>query len=131
MIPQTQIGGRPGAQHGDCFETCVASVLDLERPEVPYFMDLPNWWQEFRKWLFARGLDCAALELMVQGDRIVDAPKGYWIGSGKSPFGPHNHAVVMLGQDIAHDPDPRGAGLDGPPRFGYRIYQAITIQATP
>ena len=117
MIPRDQQHIDP--KTGDCFATCVASLLDLPRDEVPNFMLAgpgEEWWMELQRWLGNRGLQCAVTKVEVRRPET-----GYWIGSGRSPRGNYHHAVIMLGDDIAHDPHPSRDGLDGPVKFCYWI----------
>jgi len=129
MTPQDQtiLTTTPGTIHGDCFATCVASILDLDRQEVPHFMETDPWWPGFQKWLFARGLDCEARKGTGPNGEVTEFPTGYWIGSGRSPNADCNHAVVMLDDQLAHDPNPSRRGLASPVQFSYKIFQIFSF----
>jgi len=103
MIPVDQtLFGVPG---GNCFAACVASILELDICEVPYFMQDNRWKPRFKEWI--------AYE---QGKHIEFYPlDGKWfppqiyIMHGTSPRG--NHCVIADGSRIIFDPHPSRAGL--------------------
>ena len=41
---------------GNCFQACVASLLDLPLDDVPHFCDCNSWPMNFHRWLEDRGL---------------------------------------------------------------------------
>lgn len=114
-VLQSKLG--PG---GDCFRACVASLLGLELLAVPDFMlGLPPWaededsrvaWQEaFRASVdaFLAPLGLCYFEVSFQvpiGDFHLRPPSGLWIGVGRVPGSACDHAVVMRGGELAHDP---------------------------
>ena len=113
MIPVDQTTfGHPG---GNCFSACVASLLELDIFEVPYFMDegegRPKWHVQLDTWLGPR--DLYALHFDIQDREAYDRdnlwPKGFYILNGRSPRG--DHAVVACGAKVAHDPHPSRDGL--------------------
>lgn len=89
---------------GNCFQSCVASVLELALDDVPHFAALPaaTWWGSFVDWANAAGYDVVAHD---------DAPDGFAICSGRSPRGAFYHAVVVEDGVIVHDPHPSRDGL--------------------
>ena len=110
-VDQTAFGF-PG---GNCFSACVASLLEINLDEVPYFMNMPvsDWYERFGRWLATRNLWPLCLE--ADGER---SPPGLYILSGISPRAPmsadpgqHLHSVVACGRDIVHDPHPSRDGL--------------------
>ena len=112
MIPvfQTMTVANDGV--GNCFNACVASIL--ERPLRDVCPVLPNfdgaYWGEWTKWLATLGLELNFVPL----DR--GAPKGFAIASGTGgrsyPDGhpkagqPILHAAVVFNGELVHDPFP-------------------------
>lgn len=116
MIPvtQTKRGGPdvPPEERGDCFDACLASVLEVGLADVPV-PHTGDWWENAQ----------AAVER--HGYRIVLAVSGtltarevsewlgsiYWIAGlpslnlGTYDDGhPVMHMIVMRGAEVAHDP---------------------------
>ena len=90
---------------GDCWRTCIASVLGLERSRVPHFMkDLwPNLsngrpLRATNNWLGRGGLQMRR----VRSDRGL---RGFYMASGRMPSG-WRHIVVYLGQKLWWNPHP-------------------------
>jgi hypothetical protein len=95
-----------GFPDGNCFSACVASLLEVDVAEVPWFMGHDEWWPHFEAWLRPRGYYALCCPL---GDY---RPPGFHILSGKSPRGDYMHSVVARGAEVVHDPHPSRAGLD-------------------
>ncbi len=96
-VDQTTFG-HPG---GNCFSACIASVLELELDDVPYFMDVEDWFDKFTKWLKPRGF----FPMMFNAkDNPGWWPDGWAIAGGQSPRG--SHSVVTYRDKIKHDPHP-------------------------
>lgn len=104
---------------GNCFSACVATLLELELAEVPYFMgdgppDQPcNWFELFAAWLDPLGFYPLCCTL---GGDDRWRPQGLHILSGLSPRAVDlgetwQHSVVARGDRIVHDPHPSRAGL--------------------
>jgi hypothetical protein len=118
VIPVDQ--DRFGPRVGNCFSACVASILDLNLVDVPYFMGAEEgkWPELFFAWLSERGLQpdyyghpdwCVA-----ESAPSRDIPKGYSIMSGWSPRHANTlHSVVARDGVMVHDPNPSRAGLNG------------------
>ena len=96
---------------GDCLRACLASVLELDKAQVPHFMVHPDtWYEDMQSWLRLRGLSCLCLPLGLPvynralwgmlGDAIVIA--GVYIGGDAS----RRHAVVAQAGKVLHDPIP-------------------------
>ena len=118
MIPvyQTRTVGNDGA--GNCFNACVASILELPLRDVAQV--LPNfegdYWGEWNRWAEAHGIEINFREL---GDA---PPKGFAIATGMGgrlyPEGHEKagreimHAVVVFNGETIHDPFPGGKGID-------------------
>lgn len=129
MIPvdQTRLMGTLQEPPGNCWAACVASILELPLSEVPDEVD--DWepgmdprksWVPYQKrihqWLFDRGLvliEVQAKHLNYCGPLEI-FKSTHCILSGPSPRNPEvQHAVVGLGNTIAHDPHPSRDGLVG------------------
>lgn len=135
-ITQTLFGGTdaPIEQIGNCYPSCVASILDLKLGDVPHI------YQTHRE-----DDDAAANEII-----IFLRERGYvalfynwadWIprfllGSlciicGKSPRGDYDHAVVgeitSDGWRMIHDPHPSRDGIVGDPKSADFIFKSIRL----
>ncbi len=104
--------------HGDCFRACIASLLHLSIGEVPHFCDETGadgaWWTNLHRWANDRGL----FVILYEGSLGLAGSlnrAGYTITSGPSPRGEWSHAVIYLGDELAHDPHPSRDGLAGDP----------------
>ncbi len=90
-------GGAPG----NCVQCCVATILNLPLDKVPDFVNESgsDWVLALLDWLEAKGFELA----------VFDGYKprlGLWMLDGRSPRGGEmNHAVVMKGSLMYHDPD--------------------------
>lgn len=102
---------RFGGVDGNCFEACVASILEIGIGDVPLFRDgRRSWWSSFIDWLRGKGL--TAIAIPHGGYRPL--LEGAWaIASGISPR-KTLHAVVWHEGKIVHDPHPEGGGLVSP-----------------
>lgn len=113
--------GLEGAENGDCFRCCVASLLDVPREYVPHFMSRANedrWFEMLGEFLIPHEL----IYVRMGSEFLSWIPKGSHplvIASGPSPRGPYRHAVVgelsWVGYRTVHDPHPSRAGLAGDP----------------
>lgn len=95
---------------GNCWQTAIASVLDLELDEVPHFVQMDednegNWWDLSSEWLKERGYD---LQPQWEDGYIVDE---YYLVTGQSPRGDFDHVVVFQNGKMVHDPHPSGDGI--------------------
>jgi hypothetical protein len=126
MIPlvQTKFSDTEKGIHGNCFGTCVASLLELDPATVPPFEDLPDgkWFPPFWELLKNNGCRFGGTRHMRQ--RILDGEgwpddigpgvDGYYIVGGGSPRGfTRGHAVIYRAGEMVMDPHPSGAGLTG------------------
>lgn len=115
MIPvyQTMSVGNDG--QGNCFNACIASILELPLREVARIhpRDEP-YWGAWKSWLAGRGL-------ALNKHSPARPPKGYSIASGRStrryPEGHAkageniHHAVVCFDGEVVHDPFPARGGF--------------------
>lgn len=101
----------PFAVWGDCFEACLASVLEVPRSEVPDRDGSPADADGLREyasqtaWLAARGLRLAYTRPSV-------VPVGFAIASGPKASG-RGHSVVVHDGRVVHNPTTDPAPLVG------------------
>lgn len=120
MIPVYQTMTVRNDGHGNCFNACVASILELPLREVAQIhpRTAKNWHAEWDAWLAERGLK---IEYHIYPDE--PAPRGFSIASGRSsrvyPEGHPkageriHHAVVAFDGVVVHDPYPVPGEFDG------------------
>lgn len=116
MIPvtQTRRGGPdvPPAERGDCFDACLASILEvsIDQVHVPHVDD---WWDEAQQAVMAHGYHLVYLAAGPAPARDIGGWLGpvYWIASvpslnlGTDAEGRAiPHSLVMRGVEIVHDP---------------------------
>lgn len=95
---------------GNCWQTAVASLLDLPTEEVPDFVNIDdaggeNWLLHTRRFLKERGM---VLEL-IPGHLDTDE---YYLVTGHSPrFPAMYHVVIYRNGRMVHDPHPSQDGL--------------------
>lgn len=120
MIPitQTELYDPMRPDHrGNCWQTVLASVLDLPLDEVPHFVQDDhdhdgtknfewNWWKRSFDFLRERGLTLEYADL-------DDSPGEYLLVAGKSPRGGGAiyHVVIYRDGVMVHDPHPDRTGL--------------------
>lgn len=91
-----------GAIKGNCMQAAVASMLELPLMAVLDFGNLKgDAYTRMRKYF-----EDAGYELK----RGEPPPDRYYFAIGTSTQG-HEHIVIMLNGALAHDPNPKGAGL--------------------
>lgn len=115
-------------QHGDCWRTCVACLLDIPCEAVPHVhKDMsPEQWREWTILALDEFSHVAITMAITPGEdgspsTMEEAAKFAWkycapipfILSGLSPRSV-NHAVVVYTPDFIHDPSQQGGGLIGP-----------------
>lgn len=109
---------------GDCLRACVASVLELDRAEVPHFVALGvgdaedegmEWWEEMRSWLAERDLECWYIsEEYYDPKFLTRASYEELLVSGKTVRGNGKVQHVCVAEpdgSVLHDPHPSRAGL--------------------
>ena len=98
-----------GSPNGNCFQACVASVLELSLEKVPHFCNEanPKWLIELEEWLRPLGL----APLMVQGKGCPTLDNVYSLAGGPAQRG-NKHEVVYFGNTMIHDPHPDRSGLE-------------------
>lgn len=111
MIPYTQtILG----EEGNCFETCIASLLEVVLPEdVPNFgKDEHAWFKNAKNFVRQFGYDLLAAHVnagLIEFNCPLSEDTLY-IAGGTSHRG-IKHAVIYKGSKMIHDPYPERAGL--------------------
>jgi len=105
FIDQTEFG-----ETGNCFQACLATLLNLDIEKIPHFAKLyddGNWFGEVNKWLCQYGLNLMCFHY----EKDASYLKGcYHLLSGQSSRG-LTHAVVGYEGKIIHDPHPDRGGL--------------------
>lgn len=112
MIPHTQTifyEGPDKPNRGNCWQTAIASVLDLQLEDVPHFIEIDDlhgvdWWDYSIDWAWFRGYE------LVDPERHIYTNE-YYLASGPSPRGNFWHVVVCKNGKMVHDPHPSQAGL--------------------
>ncbi len=125
-VKQTTFG-TPG---GNCFSACVASILELDIEEVPYFMGEKFWTDTFGIWLSKRKLwylDFDWNETLAHA-HISETEDVYCIGTGDSSRGWEHSVILQLESKEAHitlynahDPMPGGEFLTKIKSVGFII----------
>ena len=103
-VNQTKFG-RPD---GNCFEACLASILELPLEAVPRYTG-DDWLERINQWLRWH----YSLQLIIAQPDILDAgmaPDTYVIANGQNHQGVR-HSVVHRGTTLVHDPNPSNGGL--------------------
>jgi hypothetical protein len=117
-------GHTHGGIPGNCLQTVVASLLDLDVDEVPHFAVYLDWFGAMRRWARERDGDFTYFPIPVP-DQYADAwasvqawmaeapdRSRFLIIDGPSPRGDFWHvAVGNADLSLAHDPHPSQAGL--------------------
>lgn len=111
-----------GPEEGNCFRSCVASILDVTLEDLPEFTPKDGQNHEWRvilnTWLLERGLSYSEFRYYTF-DKSLLPDMGFYIAIGYAPGSDfrHLHAVVHKNQEIVHDPHPDGKGIDGKPVY--------------
>ena len=121
MIPikQTIFSDRDNGIVGNCWQACVASLLDMNLESVPHFCDYPSWPENYHKWLYAK--DLVSIDFVCNNDYQL-CHLGYHIISGTSPRDRSIlHGVIGLNGEICFDPHPENTGLLEPEKWTYTV----------
>jgi ribosomal protein S18 acetylase RimI-like enzyme len=97
-----------GKGQGNCFQACVASILELPLEEVPHFCkdENPYWFRDLEDWLLPMGL----APMLVSPGTCSALDTTYSIAGGPAARG-LMHSVVVRGVEVVHDPHPSRSGL--------------------
>lgn len=107
MIPHIQTN--TSKVTGNCWQTAVACVLDLEPEQVPHFVGaevagiVDDWWIYSYTWMFHHNLNLINLERHLYTGE-------YYLVMGKTIRGTYHVCVYQNGK-IVHDPHPDASGL--------------------
>jgi hypothetical protein len=117
MIPVDQT--KFGVPFGNCFEACVASIIELPLEQCTIFpqgVDFKSetdirtgkhWWPITTEWLLEKDV----FPVFVMASELRGrSPRGYSIMSGKAERG-FQHSVVALDGIMVHDPHSSRVGL--------------------
>lgn len=122
---------------GDCYRACLASILDLPSEQVPHFIQdregQPEWRDDERAWLAARGLQAIVMVLKLPLPTILEwlgamNPEVHCIVMGMGSNG-IPHAVVACGGSIVHDPG--HVGITGPLEGGQHALTFVGVRSVP
>lgn len=111
MRPYIQSKIHGDGVRGNCLQTALASLIEIEPSKVPSFelMDRTQWKKELIYWLGTQGL---AFHQTKTDPMLSD----YYIVVGLSELG-NRHCVVGMEGRLAHDPDPAQKGLSRAQEF--------------
>jgi len=104
-----------GANEGNCFQACLASILELPLDDVPDFCNIygrnGTWLYECNKWLSTRnlGLVHVVRPRSVETDYLFELPV-YHIITGLNKDG-IRHSVVGFRSDMVYNPNPNSGGI--------------------
>lgn len=113
----------------NCFQACVASILDLPLLDVPHFqegvMALSDhrWTQERWDAVVRFAAEHRHQAFWLDPDLDSDKPliphlhrsELFYLATGKSALGKFGHCVVWHKGQMVHDPRRGGSGIDGEP----------------
>ena len=129
MKPQKQrFLHNPPESYGDCFPTALASLMNIDRDDVPHFWDggkepEGGWYAPVREWLAKYNLTYLSLpvaaDLKTTLGMMGDFNPGvfYLLSGNGGRVG--NHTVVAKDDEIIWDPHPDNSGLVGPCEDGF------------
>lgn len=119
-------------KYGDCYRTCLASLLDVDPSRIPNFMSRPErphrkTWRLVNKWLkWRHGLMTVNIPFPVEdgctAEEKIAAICIMWrdmklIVSGESPRGFQHSAIYQNGK-LLHDPAVLSGGIVAPGEDG-------------
>lgn len=118
-VPQTVLYGEDAYGNGNCFDACIASLMELPLWMVPQFYQMwgrPDRNKRMDLWLALFGLELEFVDDLKNPD-ATPLPEFYMV-SGPSPRNPSTgHAVIFSREPavLAHDPHYSGQGIAGAP----------------
>lgn len=122
-VPQTVLYGDNTTGNGNCFDACLASLL-----EIPLWMVPPFHQMYGRRDRAARISDWLEIIFGLDVERtnpMESALPEFYIVSGESPRNAKtNHAVIYRDGVLAHDPHYEGKGIVGSPQVIYYLVAA-------
>lgn len=109
-------------ENGNCMSAVIATMLQIELSEVPYFIDGLNsnngktgeenaviFWDRIDEFLSTKNLEI--IHYSYDLSWLQENPDCYFIVSGMSPRG-RNHATIYKGCEEFHDPHHEGGFVD-------------------
>lgn len=107
-IMQTRYGPR-----GNCLAACIASLIDRPLEEVDFSCaDHPDDWDDVaREKLAPHGLTFAHIRANMREHLLTFGPVLYIAHGFTNRPGMLQHAVIMQGRELIHDPHPGGSGI--------------------
>ena len=106
-LKQTKLSGENGGI-GNCFMTCVASILGKRIEDVPNVETLfilgEFWLEVFNKWLWYHNLEY----VLINEDEWIDGEP--YLANGMTERNTM-HSVIYLNGKLFHDPHPSNSGL--------------------
>lgn len=100
---------------GNCWQACVASLLELPLEEVPHFIVHEDWWEATKAFVSVHkpGWTMEHFDAAFPVYQWPDGAPEHVIGSGPSPRGDFYHAAIVDAKtgELAHDPHPSRAGF--------------------
>lgn len=110
---------------GNCFEACVASILELPIGKMPKVSGSEaGWW--FR---MVRAVNKLGYRIEYFTAKQQKPPRNrFYIMGGMSPRGNFRHAVVAKNGKMVHDPYPSRDGIKGKP-IDYFLIRKIRIKS--
>lgn len=120
MIPLEQKYLHTDNQHGDCWRTCIASILECDIDTFPYHngdISWPDEYDEVMRILESMGWNYYSLTISQVREGFLNSQDtdGYVLAIGSSLRG-CNHSVIWK-NGIVHDPHPDKSGLENIIRF--------------
>ena len=118
LVNQTTFGGKDASveNQGNCFQACLATVLQMPIEEVfdirPY--PIAEWVDRLNEWLLDFNLACVFVKTTMDDPAPITGYPGLCIA--QLTDGKDYHAVVIQDEDIIHDPMPdreMKGGCDG------------------
>lgn len=125
---------------GNCLTACVASLLEMNIEDVPYWAGMPDheWGENFWNFIDNHAIRCgwgayyvgekmklpedSEEEFWNKVKKICSGIDGYYIVCGTSPRGfTAGHAVIYKDGKLAHDPHPSRDGVS-------KIWSAYLIE---
>lgn len=105
--------------YGDCYRTCIACLLGIDRDAVPHFYSTEDGRQsdQSRDWLLERGYQLTQFAFQAEPGEVFNVmqvvnPLTPYMLCGFSATG-CNHCVIALGGEMVWDPSLTDAGIVG------------------
>ena len=93
--------------HGDCFPSCIAKLLGIDKKDVPHFCLLysnDDWFPKFNEWLRENHEMYAINWESAEFNTLADCMEGDYLAGVYSTQADIHHQVIMNGREIVFDP---------------------------